>query len=416
LFIDPTLSWNTFLGSSKADSARAIAVDASGNVYVAGESESRWGSPKRAHRGNYDAFAAKLNSTGVLQWNTFMGSSPGDAAYAITTDGEGNVYVAGRSEATWGNPVNRHAGGYDAFTAKLNTNGELQWNTFMGSSDSDCIYSITVDESGNIYVAGESGDTWGNPVKSHVGGIDAFAAKLNNRGELEWNTFMGSSDTDGMRAIAVDQGGNVYLAGFSFAAWGKPIKAYAGGFEAFAVKLNCSGSLLWSTFMGSRTHDYAYGIAVDGEGGVYVAGESGTSWGMPLKAHAGNFDAFAVKLDSRGNLLWNTFMGSFSNDYGRSIAVDGEGNVYLAGRSKAAWGKPMGLHSGGYDAFAAKLNKSGALQWNTFMGLSLVDYGYGIAVDGSGGVYVVGESESSWGGPLRAYSGDYDGFVAKVLK
>jgi hypothetical protein len=109
-------------------------------------------------------------------------------------------------------------------------------------------------------------------------------------------------------------------------------------------------------------------------------------------------------------------MGSFSNDYGRAITVDGEGNIYMAGRSKAAWGAPLALHSGGYDAFAAKLNNSGALQWNTFMGLSLVDYGYGIAVDGAGGVYVVGESESSWGGPQRPYSGDFDGFAAKVSK
>lgn len=417
LFIDPTLTWNTFLGSRGADSARAIAVDGSGNIYVTGKSESNWGSPKCAHARNSDAFVAKLRSTGELQWNTFMGSSRNDSGYAITVDGEGNIYVAGRSESSWGIPKNCHAGDFDAFAAKLNSNGELQWNTFIGSSDYDCGYAVAVDPEMNVYVGGESGDIWGvSPVNGHGGGIDAFAAKLSSSGELQWNTFMGSSDADSLRAIAVDGSGNVYMAGYSFAAWGRPVSAYSRNFDAFVVKLDCSGALLWNTFMGSFGHDYAHAITVDGSGNIYVSGESDASWGRPLKAHAGNFDAFAAKLDNNGMLQWNTFMGSFSNDYGRAIAVDGEGNVYMAGRSKAAWGSAMNPHAGGYDAFAAELSNGGAFLWNTFMGSSNVDYGYGIAVDGSGSVLVAGESEVNWGGPVKFHAGGYDGFVTRISK
>jgi hypothetical protein len=101
LTIDPTLQWHTFMGSSSDDFGRGIAVDGSGNVYVAGDSDATWGSPVNAHAGDWDAFVAKLDSSGDRQWNTFMGSSSYDSGLGITVDGSGNVYVTGQSDATW---------------------------------------------------------------------------------------------------------------------------------------------------------------------------------------------------------------------------------------------------------------------------------------------------------------------------
>ena len=166
------------MGSSSYDEGSAIAVDGSRNVYVAGDSNSTWGSPENAHAGGADAFAAKLDSSGSLQWNTFMGSSSDDFGWAIEVDGSGNVYVAGTSIVTWGTPENAHAGNEDAFATGLDSNGSLQWNTFMGSSNADFGYAIAVDWSGNVYVAGTSIVTWGSPVNAHAGNLDAFAAKL----------------------------------------------------------------------------------------------------------------------------------------------------------------------------------------------------------------------------------------------
>jgi hypothetical protein len=166
-----------------------------------------------------------------------MGSTSGDDGYAIAVDGSGTVYVAGGSEATWGSPVNAHAGSSDAFSAKLNSNGSLQWNTFMGSASYDGGSAIAVDGSGTVYVAGNSGATWGLPVNAHVGGTDAFAAKLDSSGSLQWNTFMGSTSTDNCRNITVDGSRNVYVTGLSYASWGTPVNAYEGGQDAYAAKL-----------------------------------------------------------------------------------------------------------------------------------------------------------------------------------
>jgi hypothetical protein len=299
LVIDPTLAWNTFLGSGSDDYGYGIVVDGSGNVYVVGTSSAAWGIPVNAYAGGDDAFVTKLNSSGVRQWHTFLGSGSWDIGKGIAVDGSGNVYVVGTSHATWGVPVNAFAGGpVDAFTAKLNSNGALQWNTFLGSQDWDTGSGVTVDGSGNIYVLGSSGATWGIPVSAHAGGYgDAFAAKLNNSGVRQWNTFLGSGSDDYGNSIAVDGSRNVYVVGISGATWGTPVNAFAGGkYDAFAAKLNSSGALQWHTFLGSVSEDWGYGISVDGGGSVYIVGDSDATWGTPVNPHAGGVDAFVAKL------------------------------------------------------------------------------------------------------------------------
>ena len=355
----------------------------------------------------------------TLNWKTFMGSEEEDeGAYAIAVDGDGNVYVAGYSDTTWGSPVNAYTGSRDAFAAKLNSSGELQWNTFMGSADFDGAAAIAVDSSGNVYVSGSSPATWGSPVNSFTGGGDAFVAKLSNSGVLQWNTFLGSvEEYEGAYAIAVDGSGNVYVAGNCKDTWGLPVNAFTGGGEAFVAKLNTSGVLQWNTFMGSTSADSASGIAMDDNGNLYVAGSSDASWGAPVNPYAGSYhsDAFVAKLNSGGVLQWNTFMGSAFTDQAHAIAVDSGGNVYVGGHSYNSWGLPVNAFAGDKDAFAVKLSSDGELQWNTFLG-SVDDYdtALGITVSGSGNVYVSGSSFVTWGSPVNAFAGGVDAYIAKL--
>ena len=129
-----------------------------------------------------------------------------DHGASMAVDPSGNMYLTGWSEATWGNPINPHSGGRDAFVAKLNSAAELQWNTFLGSSDTDEASAIAVDGSGNVYVAGWSNGTWGSPLNSHAGMEDAFVARLNSDGVLLWNLFIGGVWTEYADDLAVDAG------------------------------------------------------------------------------------------------------------------------------------------------------------------------------------------------------------------
>jgi hypothetical protein len=425
LVSDPTLVWNTFLGGSDWDDGYAIASDANGNTYVAGTSQGTWGSPIRPYGGAEDAFVAKLNRNGVLQWNTFLGSAVGaDQAYAIALDGSGNVNVAGESLFSWGTPVNPHsADGSDIFVAQLSNNGVLKWNTFHGGQSIDRGYALAVDGSGNIYVSGESHGTWGSPVippSTSLINQEAFVAKLSKNGVRQWNTFMGEGNgADYARAVAVD--GTVVVAGFSTNAWGTPVRAHSGDWygDAFVAQLNSSsGVRQWNTFLGGARVDEVLAAAASA-GDRYVTGYSYASWGTPIEPFPGNSEnVFVARLNGSGALQWNTFLGGsdYEDDRGHAIAVARAGRVYVAGQSADTWGTPVTPHGGDWDAFVAHLSTGGALQWNTFLGRDDTDYGFAIASDDAN-VYIVGESHvqyGDWGTPVRPGSGSYDAFVVRL--
>lgn len=415
------LTWNTFLGGASDDYGRGIARDGSGNIYVTGISSTTWGTPIRAFSGfNNDAFVAKLDSNGALLWNTFLGGDSVDHSTGIAVDESGNVYVAGISGGSWGTPVRAFSGfNDDSFAAKLDTNGVLTWNTFLGGDGVDWGQGIAVDGNGKIYVAGISTGTWGTPVRAFTGfNDDAFTAKLNSDGALTWNTFLGGIGVDHSTGIAADASGNAHVAGISTGTWGSPVRAFTGtNDDAFAVKLDTNGALTWNTFLGGSGVDHAAGITVDGSANVYLTGISGAPWGSPIRPFSGtNDDAFSVKLASNGTLAWNTFLGTDTPDRGAGIATDGSGNLYVTGLSDDTWGTPVRAFSGILtDTFAAKLDSGGGLIGNTFLGGIQDDNGEGIALDGSGNVFVMGTSSSTWGTPLRAFTPTgADSFVAKI--
>ena len=364
------LLWNTFLGNSPAPGAVAgtgIAVDSIGNVYVAGTSTATWGAPVVPYTsGNENAFAAQLNSSGVVQWNTFLAAG-GTSGYgnAIAVDISG-VYVAG---------TNTTSG--DAFVAEVSSSGDLQWATSLGNGTLGKSQGNAIAvEGGNIYVAGSSQATWQGtnpPVQAHTTGTnyDAFVAEVNGSGAIQWNTFLGSAGgSDYGTGIAVDSNGNVYVVGYSNHTWGaNPVVSGPMNQEndAFAAKLDSGGNLQWNTFMGSEgsgltAADEGEAIALDGSGNVYISGYSGSTWGKPVWAFTSNAnEAFAVELDNNGNLQWNTFLGGSAQSQGYAIAVEGV-NVYVGGYSWSTWGASTvrPFTGSNQNAFAADLGPNPA--------------------------------------------------------
>jgi hypothetical protein len=177
--------------------------------------------------------------------------------------------------------------------------------------------------------------------------------------------------------------------------------------------------LQWNTFLGGNGYDYGAGMAMDDSGNAYMAGTSQLKWGSPVRAFGGGgSDAFAVKLDSSGALQWSTFLGGSGPEQAYDIALDADGNVYTTGNSGSWTCKPgctLQPYNGLTDGFAAQLNPSGALQWNTFIGGSDSDYSYAIALAGPGAVYMAGASYATWGSPVRAYTASQDGWVTRIV-
>ena len=408
---EPVLVWNTFLGDVRGPTdAIAVAVDRNGNAVVTGS----W----QATPTTMDAVVAKFDSAGQLLWRTSLGGPLDDFGYSLALGEGGTIYAVGSSSATWGSPVRPFAASDDVFVAKLGGDGTLLWTTFLGGLGSDQAFGIQVDRGGSVYLAGTSGETWGRPLKafSTSTGRDVFVAKLDANGSLVWNTFLGGSSLDSWGAFNLDQAGNILVAGSGRVSWGSPVRPYTAGEDVFVAKLDANGLPLWSTFLGGAGEDIVgMTLTTDAAGAAYLTGMSGTTWGAPVRPFGGGWEAFVAKLDANGALVWNTFVGGQDQDLGASIAVDQRGSIYVSGTSYATWGNPARTFGGAEDAFVAKLDGVGDLVWNAFLGSAYLDSGYGLTTGGNGDVYITGSSQRTWGVPVKTFSGlRPNGFVAKL--
>jgi hypothetical protein len=382
---------------------RKCAVDASGNVYITGyfSRSATFGSISKTSAGYEDMFVAKYNSAGVLQWVQTAGGNDTDFGYDIAVDASGNVYVTGLFwyTASFGSFSKTSSGLGDAFVVKYNSSGVVQWVQAAGGTAGDVSNSIAVDASGGVYITGTYGGTAsfnGQSITS-TGTYDVFIAKYNSSGVIEWVQSAGGTLDDYANGIAVDASGKVYITGgFSGTAYfGSNAETSYGNTDIFVAKFDPSNmNWPWSEKAGSTTGDYSNDIAVDVSGNVYITGEiSGFSYFGPFtKAIVGYSDAFVAKLDNYGAIQWVQTAGGTLSDSGTSIALDAAANVYITGgfTSVATFNGTSQTSIGSIDVFIAKYNNEGAFQWVQGAGSTNIDAGFGIAIDPLYNLYLTG--------------------------
>jgi hypothetical protein len=460
LVIDPTLSYSTYLGGSAWDSAEAITVDAAGNAYVTGWSESidfpTTSGSLHASRPSTDAlrdaFVVKLNPAGAaLVYATYIGGNGTDEGRGIAVDAAGNAFVTGRAGPSF--PITAGAfrtsyGGStaDAFVAELDPTGaSLVYSTYLGGTAMDDGFAIAVDASGNAYVTGR---THSSDFPTSAGAVqtirasapDAFVTKLQSSGSsLGYSTFLGGNGFDWAVAIAVDSAGNAYVTGRTESSdfpTSNPFQAARGGAgDAFVAKLNAAGSVLvFSTYLGGSASDKGYGIAVDGSGHAYVTGETSST---DFPATAGAFqtsnastsaaacDGFVTKLDPAGSaLVYSTYLGGTDIDLAEAIAVDAAGHAHVTGETGSTDFPTVDAvqptRDGSSDVFVTELNAAGsALVHSTYLGGNDADEGLSIAVGASCNVFVTGTTYSTSfpttsGAFQTAAAGGGDAFVTRI--
>src|SRR5258706_8048694 len=290
LVIDPVIGFAALLGGASNGNGLAIAVDRSGATYVTGSTNSAIlsGSVIAAGSGPH-AFVSKLGADGsTVLYNTYLGGTGQDIGfgYAIAVDATGNAFVTGQTySATFPgvNPAQRSlGGGSDAFVVKLGPDGStLLYSTYLGGAGPDYASGIALDSAGNAYVTGttvsDDFPTRGALQSKRGGHLDAFVTKYSASGALVYSTYFGGATDDSGLAIAVDGAGSIYLTGYTWSI-DFPVKdaikpVNPGGGDAFIAKFTADGSsLVWSTFLGGTGFDIGNGIAVDPGGNVYVAG------------------------------------------------------------------------------------------------------------------------------------------------
>jgi Beta-propeller repeat len=428
LTIDPVVTYATYLGGSSVSSVTALAVDAAGDLYATGWTESlnfpTSGAIQAVNNGSVNAFVVKFNAQGSnVLYATYLGGSNDDRSAGIAVDTSGNAYITGATGSqnfptvapafpTLGGPRN-------AFVSKLNASGNaLLYSTFLGGGGWDAGVAIAVDGAGQAHVTGTTQSTnfpLVNPVQLTLGGTaDAFVTTLTATGTVLFSTFLGGTGVEIAGSIAVDSGGNTYVTGGTYSTdfpTVGPIQAVNRGREdAFITKFSSGRIILYSTYLGGSgatpgTIEQGTGIAVDSSGSAYVTGVTNsadfpTAGNVFQGALLGSENAFIAKLNPTGTALtYCTYLGGSSQDLATAIAVNSLGNAWVAGYSASRdFPQVFSLQptfGGLVDAFIAEINSAGsALSFSSFYGGSQEDIATSLALNAAGEVFVGGQTSS----------------------
>ncbi|MCF8448534.1 MAG: Ig-like domain-containing protein [Taibaiella sp.] len=376
--------WATYYGGSGIENGIGIATDNAGNIYLAGYTQSTTGiSSSGTHQDTYgggqDAYLVKFNSAGVRQWATYYGGTGSDEATGLAVDASGNVYMSGITQSSTGiSTAGAHqaayGGGADAYIVQFNSAGVRQWATYYGGSGMEIGYSVTASSSGQIYLIGitQSGSaitTSGAHQTVFGGDTDAFLVQFNNSGVRQWGTYYGGSGYEACRDVATDASGNVYLAGSStsttsIGTTGAHQETFGGTNDAYLVKFNNAGVRQWGTYYGGASSDGSISVATDATGNAFLTGNTSSTGGIstsgaPQTTLAGGTDGYLVKFNSSGVRQWGTYFGGTSTENVASVVVSSSGNPYISGYTNSTSGiATSGAHQTAYagsdDGFLVK--------------------------------------------------------------
>lgn len=419
---EPTVEWQaqSTLSTPESDVSQAVTVDGFGNTYIAGRTSGDINGGTNA--GLADSFIAKYDSNGNEVWQQSLVATTGfDEATGIAVDGGGNSYTIGST-------------GNDFWLAKADTNGNLQWQQNLGAFYNLSQGAVTF-ENNSLYLTGY---TLGSLGSANQGEADAFVAKFDLDGNELWVQQVGGSDWEQANGVAVDNVGNVYITGETQGALGTS----AGSTDAWVAKFDTNGNPLWNSEvvqLGTQAVDAAKDIAVDDAGNVYLAGltygelgdtyegdlENWTgdyvAWGQARVnnnfsglggTYSGNGDAWVAQVNAAdGTVNWKRLLGTSQFDEATRIDTDSLGNVYLTGRTRGQL--PTDTYAGGDDVWAARYSADGALQWRQALGSTGDDRPADLAVLGTDTLVLAGLTSGDF---PDASLGSDDAWVLKLSK
>ncbi len=420
-----TKQWTRLLGTAVDDIARGVATDATGNIFITGETAgSLNGQPYVALR---DIFLVKFKPDGTQEWTKELGTANDDIAYGVATDENGNIFITGETAGNLDGETN--AGGKDIILVKYNSSGTKQLTRLLGTTVNDIGRSVATDTDGNIFITGE---TAGNLFGTNAGLKDVFLVKYDSLGNMAWGRRLGTTVNDIGRSVATDTDGNIFVTGETNSSF---FGINKGNADIFLMKFDSSGNRIWATQLGTTADDIGQGVATDGSENVFVTGETsgslfagnaggrdvflvkfkkdgnifvtGETSGSLFAGNAGGRDVFLVKFKPDGSQDWATQLGTTADDISRSVATDKDGNIFVTGETQ---GNLFGTNAGGRDVFLVKFKPDGPQDWATQLGTTADDISRSVATDKDGNIFVTGETQ---GNLFGTNAGGRDIFLVK---
>jgi hypothetical protein len=427
------------IGGTGTDAGYSVATDTNGNILVAGYFNGTvdFGGGSVTSEGSADIFVAKYSPNGAYLWAKRFGGSGDDQARSLAVDRNGDLVVTGyfSDTTTFGASTYTSVGRKDIFLCKLSgSSGAVIWSKQFGAGFEDLGWAVAVDpNNSDVVITGsftdyaDFGGGW--LFSANATAPDSFLARYSSAWNYLWGKRFGPGSIDEGRAVAVDNNGNVFLAGGSGGTidLGGDIQGTAGQGLAYVAKYDLAGTYIWSEVFGNEWGGTFYCMAVDANGDVALAGQF--EGNVDFGSGSQNYGAYpyhntpVVKLSGLdGHCVWTkrilaTVNSTTGNSSGAGVAMDRSGNVIVMGYFQNSCDFSGGslTSNGGYDGFVAKYSASGSYIWAERLGGSGSDWGNGVAVDGNGSVVVTGTTMGgNFGGVTLPSAGGYDVFLKKL--
>lgn len=467
LTIDPVVVFSTYFGGSNLDRINDIVLDAAGNLIVAGRADSAT-LPGNGVGGNgTDIFITKISSAlNLVMFTTVIGGSGNDIPFDLALDATENIIVTGETTSSDLTQVANAGvqvgfGGFiDGFLLRLSSAGTTVMNlTYLGGTAQETSRAVWVNGS-DVWIAGETASQnfpTVNPITQtpvHSGGFDAFIARISltpTSSTLLFSSYYGGGGTDAAFAIQVASNGSVYVAGETDSTSGNGFPVMnafqaqnAGDFDAFLICLTpgTGATLTFSTFLGGGGTDNARALSVAADGTGVLTGSTASGspdlgvttpfpTSSPLQAThgGGGSDVWITRIANLfatfPTISFSTYWGGNGNDFPVDLHTDGAGNYFIVG-SASSTDFPLvdpsqTFNAGGLlDAFYMQIALGGfpGVISSSYLGGSLAEFGRGVTADSSLAIYAVGGTESTnfpIAAPLFGTNfGNEDGFITKL--
>jgi hypothetical protein len=419
-------SWSSGYGDATPQEGWGVAVDTAGNVIITGNFDgiTDFGGGPLASAGGGDIFLAKFDASGAHLWSQHFGDSDFEFGSRLATDASGAIFVTGRfrDSLDFGAGPMVSAGSADIFLAKFDPGGARLWSQRFGGTGFDEPWGVDTDQAGNVVLVGDFQNTvdfGGGPLVS-AGSADIYVAKFDAAGNHIWSKRFGDAAYQLAWSVAIDPWGNVVAAGtFSGTVdFGGGLLASAGGDDIFVAKFDAAGNHIWSNRFGEGDHQDCQWVEMDPSGNIIVTGyfEGTVDFGGGVMS-ANDMDVFVAKFDPAGSHVWSHRFGLNGLQTGKGVATDGSGNVFVMGD---IWDGGIDFGGGpitnvdGRDGFLAHFDSTGAHVWSFGFGEILDASPQGIAVNHESRVAITGFFRGNvyLGGMTLASAGQSDAFAA----
>ncbi len=402
-------------GGSKNDVGQSIVATSDGGFVVLGYTQSSDGDITNKNNDSFDYWLLKFDQNANLLWNKTYGGSSDDRGRDIIQMSDGGFAILGYSASSDGN-TSTNNGLRDFWLAKTDAQGNLLWQKSYGFSGSDEGITLIETSDNHLMIAGVldvtasggSGNSGRNSNK-HAGG-DYWALKVDLAGGVVWSRYYGGSFTDTPFGIVQTTSGEFLFVGSSDSN-DVDISGNKGSYDFWLVKANSRGNLAWEKSYGGTEIDEARGIIPSQDGNFLIVGDTRSN-DIDVSKNNGAADVWLIKISGTGNLLWNQSYGGTNFDVPRSIIASSDGGYIISGSSRSS-DIDLTENKGQNDAWILKVNNQGQLLWQRSIGGSEIDFAYDHAELKNGSIIAIGETSSS-NGDLTENKGFTDLLLVKL--